>query len=238
MSGFGPSVAHGRCFVGLRCVQVTKNRAGSCSLRDAIGRSLCGLSATGYKNRRQGKSRGVLFDSKRSIICAVRCALRRTLMLSRRSSSSYFECLLAIATLISLFCMHGSGCSYFNCEVGKNGYLTGTVFARSSAKVTNLSASWHLENKLEQVSFWPLPFVHTLGCTRAAIVKRWNLITLISISKRYGPPMPPSHIKPITFGNELPTYEASTVQITSLVVAMAVNKLLKVCCSPFICFSS
>ena len=34
--------------------------------------------------------------------------------------------------------------------------------AWSSAKVTNVSASWHLENKFWQVCFWPLPFVHAV----------------------------------------------------------------------------
>ena len=67
--------------------------------------------------------------------------------------------------------------------------------AWSSAKVTNVSASWHLENKLWQVRFWPLPFVHAeawSSATRAAILKRWTLLTILSVSKRNGPqPLPP-----------------------------------------------
>ena len=56
--------------------------------------------------------------------------------------------------------------------------------AWSSAKVTNVSASWHLGNKLWQVRFWPLPFVHAetwSSATRAMILKRWTLFTILSM---------------------------------------------------------
>ena len=42
LSGFAPSVAHGKLSVRGRCVQATKNKAESCSLLDAIGRRSCG----------------------------------------------------------------------------------------------------------------------------------------------------------------------------------------------------
>ena len=42
LSEFGPSVAHGKLSVRGRCVQATKNKAGTCSLLDAIGRRSCG----------------------------------------------------------------------------------------------------------------------------------------------------------------------------------------------------
>ena len=42
LGGFGPSVAHGKHSVRRRCVQVTKNKAETCSLLDAIGRRSCG----------------------------------------------------------------------------------------------------------------------------------------------------------------------------------------------------
>ena len=42
LSGFGPSVAHGKLSVRGRCVQATKNKAETCSLLDAIGRLSCG----------------------------------------------------------------------------------------------------------------------------------------------------------------------------------------------------
>ena len=42
LSGFGPSVAHGKLSVRGRCVQATKNKAETCSLLDAIGRRSCG----------------------------------------------------------------------------------------------------------------------------------------------------------------------------------------------------
>ena len=42
LSGFAPSVAHGKLSVRGRCVQATKNKAETCSLLDAIGRCSCG----------------------------------------------------------------------------------------------------------------------------------------------------------------------------------------------------
>ena len=42
LSGFAPSVAHGKLSVRGRCVQATKNKAETCSLLDAIGRRSCG----------------------------------------------------------------------------------------------------------------------------------------------------------------------------------------------------
>ena len=54
-------------------------------------------------------------------------------------------------------------CSRPPTKVGTNGYdWYSFVLGWSSAKVTNVSASWHLENKLWQVCFWPLPFVHAV----------------------------------------------------------------------------
>ena len=80
--------------------------------------------------------------------------------------------------------------------------------AWSSAKLTNVSASWHLENKLWQICFWPLPFVHTIVLPpRPRFCEALNpYYEFLSVSKRNGPQPPPSHIKPITFGNELRTY--------------------------------
>ena len=64
LSGFGPSVAHGKLSVRGRCVQATKNKAETCSLLDAIGRSSCGRPRDWVQNRRLGKSHGVRFDSR------------------------------------------------------------------------------------------------------------------------------------------------------------------------------
>ena len=67
----------------------------------------------------------------------------------------------------------------------------------------------HLEKKkMKQLSFWPSPFVHALVLAPvAAILRRSTLITILSVSKRNGPQRPPSHIKPIMFGNELRNYD-------------------------------
>ena len=45
------------------------------------------------------------------------------------------------------------------------------------------------------------------SATGAANARRKFLITILSVSKRNRPQPPPSHIKPITFGNELRTHD-------------------------------
>ena len=49
LSGFGPSVTHGKLSVRGRCVQATKNKAETCSLLVAIGRRSCRRSGLGIK---------------------------------------------------------------------------------------------------------------------------------------------------------------------------------------------
>ena len=60
---------------------------------------------------------------------------------------------------------------------------------------------------MKQLSFWPSPFVHAVVMAPVAVIlRRLTLIAILSVSKRNGPQPPPSHIKPIMFGNELRNY--------------------------------
>ena len=64
------------------------------------------------------------------------------------------------------------------------------------------------KEKMKQVCFFPSLLVHAVVLAMVAtIVRRLTLITILSVSKRNGPEPPPSHIKPITFANELWTYD-------------------------------
>ena len=82
----------------------------------------------------------------------------------------------------------------------------------SSVTVTqskNMSASTTLSKRKNEASLF-LAFAvcsYVVMALVAAIVRRLTLIAILSVSKRNGPQPPPSHIKPITFGNELRTYD-------------------------------
>ena len=64
------------------------------------------------------------------------------------------------------------------------------------------------KEKMKYVCFGPSPFVPAVVMALVtAIVRRLTLIMMFSASKQNGPQPPPCHIKPITFGIELRTYD-------------------------------
>ena len=111
LSGFGPSVAHGKLSVRGRCVQATKNKAETCSLLDAIGRRSCGRSGLGIKV--DVWEHLVVYASTRdwSSLYGTMSALwncRSVFLLALRES---------LGTLrLSLFCLYCSLCSEFYCD--------------------------------------------------------------------------------------------------------------------------
>ena len=61
---------------------------------------------------------------------------------------------------------------------------------------------------MKQVCFWPSPFVLTVVMALVAtIVRRLTLVAILVRFQTKWAATPPSHIKPITFGNELWTYD-------------------------------
>ena len=73
-----------------------------------LGAVRAAAEGTGYKNRSLGKSRGVRFDSR--LVQSVRCDT----LWAWNGCSVFLLALLNVSgkTLLSLFCMYRSGCSY------------------------------------------------------------------------------------------------------------------------------
>ena len=109
-SGFGPSVARGKLSVRGRCVQATKTRQKLALSLTPLGAVRASAQGIGYKKRHLGKSHGVRFDSRTSLVCTVRCALS----LNCRSSVFLLAFRVSLGALRpSLFYVHRSGCSGF-----------------------------------------------------------------------------------------------------------------------------
>ena len=95
-------------------------------------------------------------------------------------------------------------------------------FAWISAAVTNVSACCNESTKERKKNRSVSGLYHLFtrdSATGAAIALRKILITILSVSKRNCAQPPPSHIKPITFGNELQTNDMIPYTLPNLVTS-------------------